>query len=49
MAVSERGLRALAGMITGHRTDITTEGLLMALLSDLMSQIGRTGRPAGVS
>ena len=39
MAVSERNLRTLAGMITEHRADIPAQGLPMSLLSDLMSQI----------
>ena len=39
MTVSERDLRALAGMITEHRTDIPAQGLPMSLLSDLISQI----------
>ena len=39
MTVSERDLRALAGMVTERRADIPAQGLPMSLLSELKSQI----------
>ncbi|MBV9383002.1 MAG: response regulator transcription factor [Streptosporangiaceae bacterium] len=39
MTVSERDLRALAGIVTADRADLPAQGLPISLLGDLMSQI----------
>ena len=39
LTASERDLRALAGIISGHRADLPAQGLPPSLLADLMGQI----------
>jgi DNA-binding CsgD family transcriptional regulator len=39
MTVSQRDLRALAGMVSEHRADIPAQGLPVSLVSDLKGQI----------